>query len=76
MNEDDTYKKLKRIPFDQMQTIASIWVVRQTITGKNQDDYEKYGWTKEEFNEVFHIKLKALIPWSKEEILDLIDPEE
>jgi len=58
MNEDDTFKILKRVPHSELgPLIAKEWVANWNVTPANIEErnkkmtklFEKYGWTEEEY---------------------------
>lgn len=55
MNEDDTFKKLKQIPFEQLQNlhVQNILNKLRARVGNAPSDneliYEQHGWTRQEF---------------------------
>jgi len=50
MSEDDTFNKLKRIPFKDMK---ELWVRREVEVGRTSFNkfFQKYGWTYKDFSE-------------------------
>ena len=54
-NEDDTFRKLRQIPFEQLQLmhVQSILNKLRIRSGKEPSDnaiiYEDHGWTRQEF---------------------------
>lgn len=51
MNEDDTYRRLKRIPFSDLLTIYRDWLLYETMSLSEHFDFEKHGWTRLEFDD-------------------------
>lgn len=49
MNEDDTFRRLKRIPFVDIQRVHSEWLDTFDFNRPTKVDYEKYGWTETEY---------------------------
>jgi len=52
MTEEDTFKKLKRIPFEEMK---KLWVRREVEVGTSFNEFfQKYGWTRNEFMKKYY----------------------
>lgn len=64
--EDDTFKKLKRISFEEMQRIRHHIIMEFTSSNGQGSktcndivDYEKYGWTYTEYLKEFNEKFPS-----------------
>ena len=61
--EDDTFRILKRIPYEDIKRIRKqelidifIEISRGNKLESELDNFEKYGWTREEYNKMFYEK--------------------
>ncbi len=56
MNEDDTFRKLKKIPYDDMKIIYRNNTIAEDDIG---EFLNSYGWTRDEFVEALLDELKS-----------------
>ena len=51
MTEDDTFRKLKQLPFDQMkEVVINFWIYDRTNAVIAPDAlFEKHGWTLQDY---------------------------
>lgn len=50
-SEDDTFRKLKRVPFNLMESLVRKWVFDHHDSREVEEVLHAHGWTKDEYDD-------------------------